>query len=210
MDDYLKCDFGIQFIHYCTTKSACELTWEALFPSIETPYIIKLLSAYDIWDHDRFDWDKWTLPFQYGMRLDCENIVEKFNTNLFKINFETGNYNSLFQAIYNSGINILNYQLSENKLIIKNSFVDKINGFNAICINNSSHSSLIFDNIYDDNIHDVMVLFYYKKDCWKFSIYSKKEVDCSLIAKSFNGGGHYHAAGFKVDRLNEVFTNNKF
>ena len=32
--------------------------------------MVKLLSAYDVWDHDRFEWSD-TMSFQYGMRGYC-------------------------------------------------------------------------------------------------------------------------------------------
>ena len=62
--------------------AACELTWEYLFDDIETPDVVKLLSAYDVWDHDRFEWSD-VLSFQYGMRgycgLDVDMVREVLN-----------------------------------------------------------------------------------------------------------------------------------
>lgn len=62
--------------------AACELTWEYLFDDIETPDVVKLLSAYDVWDHDRFEWSE-VLSFQYGMRgycgLDVDMVREVLN-----------------------------------------------------------------------------------------------------------------------------------
>ena len=48
--------------------ATCELTWEYLFDDIKTPNVVELLSAYDVWDHDRFEWSD-VLSFQYGMRV---------------------------------------------------------------------------------------------------------------------------------------------
>jgi len=192
--------------------AACELTWMNLFPDIPVPLAVQLLSAYDVWDKKRFDWDKLTLPFQYGMRLDCGTNVEKFNTNIFKINFETGNYDNLFQVIYNSGINIAKYQQDQNTLHAKlEYFEEKVLGYNAICINDNTHSSFVFDTVYDENKHDIMLLFYYSKDRWTFSVYSTKpDVDCSIFAKHFGGGGHKQASGFKIKNISKVFTNKEF
>lgn len=76
--------------------AACELTWKTLFPDIPVPFAVQLLSAYDVWDKSRFNWNDLTLPFQYGMRLDSGTKVDKFNTNVFKITIETGSYDNLF------------------------------------------------------------------------------------------------------------------
>lgn len=185
--------------------SACELTWKYLFPHKEVPYIVQLLSAYDVWDHERFDWDKLILPIQYGVRLDCENDVNKFNPNIFKY-FNDEPYYNFFQMIYNSGKNVLKYQISENTRYAKlHAFEDNIKGYRAICINGIG-SSMMFDTVFDSDKHDIMVLFSYMRDHWTFTIYSENDnVDCSLIAKHFGGGGHMHAAGFQVVMLSDVF-----
>ena len=33
------------------------------------PIAINIIGAYDVWDHDTFDWDGMVAPFQYGMDL---------------------------------------------------------------------------------------------------------------------------------------------
>ena len=67
--------------------AACELTWEYLFDDIETPDVVKLLSAYDVWDHDRFEWSD-VLSFQYGMRGYCGLDVEKNRGEMKMFSFE--------------------------------------------------------------------------------------------------------------------------
>lgn len=215
MDDYKRFietePFKIKTVHEIGV-AACELTWKTFFPDQPVPIAVQLLSAYDVWDKSRFDWDNFTLPFQYGMKLDCGIDVDKFNTNIFKINFETGYYEQLFQVIYNSGINILKYQKEQNNIHAKIQWFEEIVlGYNAICINDNTHSSIIFDTIYDETKHDLMILFYYIKNRWTFTFYSAKDnVDCSVIAKHFGGGGHKSAAGVKVNKLNDIFINREF
>ena len=44
--------------------------------------------------------------------------------------------------------------------------------------------------------------FWYKDGKWVFSLYNdNREVDCSLIAKQYGGGGHFSASGFVVDNI---------
>lgn len=109
-------------------------------------------------------------------------------------------------------MNILQYQKEQNELHAKIQwFEEEVLGYRAICINDNTHSSFVFDTVYDENKHDVMVLFYYSKNKWTFSFYSTKEnVDCSIIAKHFGGGGHQMASGAKVNNLSEIFTNKIF
>lgn len=48
-------------------KGACELCWEFMFAS-EPPLFVKYLSAYDVFNKERFDFENQVLPFQYGVR----------------------------------------------------------------------------------------------------------------------------------------------
>ena len=52
--------------------------------------------------------------------------------------------------------------------------------------------------------------FYLRSDGkWPFSFYNDNgQVDCSIIAKQFGGGGHFSAAGCVVefDELNKVLN----
>lgn len=63
-------------------RGACELCWEYFHEDIPVPMLVRLISAYDVWDKRRFDWEGLTLPFQYGMRnrynLDAERFVADF------------------------------------------------------------------------------------------------------------------------------------
>jgi nanoRNase/pAp phosphatase (c-di-AMP/oligoRNAs hydrolase) len=41
---------------------------------------------------------------------------------------------------------------------------------------------------------------------WNFSLYNDNgKVDCSVIAKSFGGGGNNGAAGFRIKDLSKIF-----
>lgn len=57
---------------------ACELTWKYFHPGHEAPLFVQLLSAYDVWNRNRFNWERETNAFQYGMRRLYPNGYEKF------------------------------------------------------------------------------------------------------------------------------------
>lgn len=54
---------------------------------------------------------------------------------------------------------------------------------------------------------DNFVMGYFCRDDgrWQFSLRSRGNFDCSVVAKTFGGGGHKHASGFDVASLAEVF-----
>lgn len=106
-----------------------------------------------------------------------------------------------------SGEIILSYQKKQNEIQSKNSFEAKILGLRAICLNTVNFNSMAFDNVYNEENHDLMITFQFNGKNWKFSLYSTKdEIDCSEIAKKFNGGGHKKASGFIFNGLlSEIF-----
>ena len=47
-----------------------------------------------------------------------------------------------------------------------------------------------------------MIVFVYNGDKWKVSLYTKKDdIDVSIIAQKYGGGGHKKASGFRCDKL---------
>ena len=53
-----------------TSKSACELTWEYLFPDQPVPLAVKLLSLYDSWTYEGHELEPMVLLFQMRMRME--------------------------------------------------------------------------------------------------------------------------------------------
>lgn len=175
--------------------AACELTWEYLFDDIETPDVVKLLSAYDVWDHDRFEWSD-VLSFQYGMRgyrgLDVDMVREVLN----KANGE------FVSDMIRNGEAIIEYIIEKNRGEMKMfSFEADIFGYKAICMNTTEFNSTTFESMYDPRKHDLMMPFCWNGRFFRCSFYTtKKEVDVSALARKANpgGGGHKAAAGFQL------------
>lgn len=186
-------------------RAACELTWEYLFPEKRMPEAVRLLGAYDTWrNNDPHSWYGEILPFQYGMRSQC-NSPESFPMHLLEESLVEQMDIDLLIGI---GKEIISYDDLRNELSVgRAAFPKKVKGYRAICLNTSEFSSKTFDSVYDEEKHDIMVPFQFNGEVWKFSIYSTKDsVDCSSIAKQFGGGGHRKAAGFRVKDLKEVFN----
>lgn len=189
------------------TISACEATWNYLFPDKQMPESVKLLGEYDTWrkkDEDR--WENKILPFQFGMRTLCQS-PETFPYYLLDDDIKD------IVEVTKYGNVILNYQRQMNEVQCKRSFEEVITfadkKYSAIYHNAGGFNSDLFKSVYDPKKHDIMVMFQYdgKTQNWIFSLYSTNpEMDCSILAKSMGGGGHKGAAGFQVKSIEEVFT----
>ena len=191
---------GVPFEAYVNTnRSACELTWMYFYHDTNIPLSISLLGIYDSWRNDDIEyWEEKVLPFQYGMRLQC-NSPENFDVNLF---YGT----SLVESIIDDGNLILGYQKTQNETQCrKASFEIEWNGLKCICLNGGGFNSLVFDSVYNPEKHDLMMPFQFNGNKWTVSLYStKEEIDCSVIAKSMGGGGHKGAAGFQIEDIMQI------
>lgn len=185
---------------YINGVAACEIGWKHLFPDEPVPYAVTLLGRYDTWRQKEGDWEEETLPFQMGMRLKC-NSVESFPI----LAFDNGGWMGFVDEVLEKGVAILEYQRMENEKYAKGAFEKEIDGLRVICLNTTMFSSQAFDSIWDEDKYDLMMPFRYMHGLWKASLYTTKEIDCSLIAKARGGGGHKKAAGFEVANFEDLF-----
>lgn len=186
----------------CEKIGACELAWKYLFPDQIMPETIKLLSEYDSWrNSDVKRWNEQIMPFQYGMRLVC-NSLESFPMDIFNMPDDV----FVVETIINGDV-VLKYQNQQNENSCKFcAFEIEFEGLRAICLNSGGANSQLFSSVYDESKHDIMIPFVYTGKHWTYSIYStKSNIDCSVLAKKYGGGGHAAAAGFKTN----IFIFNK-
>ena len=180
-------------------RSGCELTWEFLFHGKQMPLAIHLIGRYDVWDHT----DPRVLPFMYGMRLeDTRPSNDGLWDNLLSEDTD------VLEKILARGNIAFPYQVKEDERYAKSSsFEAEFEGYRAICLNVSPSNSLMFDSVWDEENHDVMLAFVFRGDKVKASVYTTRaDIDCSKIALKLGGGGHKEAAGFEVKDAAEFFN----
>ena len=177
----------------------------------------------DYHKHPQFvpvDEEQKVLEFQYGARQwmsnyeDCYKYLEQGITPSPK----TGTvYNALIDDIWNDGITIYQYLCTEAKQIYKKAFPinfdeellkEKLEPLNLeattkrkfLCVNRERFNPINFNIDYHKEGYDGFACFWYDKGKWQFSLYNDNgEVDCSIIAKQYGGGGHFSASGMVVD-----------
>jgi oligoribonuclease NrnB/cAMP/cGMP phosphodiesterase (DHH superfamily) len=186
--------------------AACEIAWRHFFPDKLMPRAVELLGQYDTWrQSDMAYWDKFIIPFQYGMRLHTTS-PETFPLDLLDT---TKPYQEIADVI-KAGEIVLTYQKQQNAKSMASAFEIEFMGHRAIVSNesDSAFNSLTFESVYDPDKHDLMMPFRYTGQFWKFSLYTTKDdIDCGAIAKLLGGGGHRKAAGFQMEQLPAVIAN---
>lgn len=183
-----------------TSKAACELVWEYLFPNNEMPLGVYLAGRYDIWDHT----NPKTLPFQYGTRI--QNVWPLNNEFWNKI---FNNDQEFADKIIEDGKTIMKYEeLNNNRIAKSMSYKINFENYRFLVCNRSHTNSKLFDsqiNLPENNDVDAVMVYSRRPNCWTVSMYtSKPNIDVSKIAKRMGGGGHKGAAGFQLYNDNDA------
>lgn len=174
---------------------ACELCWEYLFTD-EAPKVVRYLSAYDVFDKGRFDWDGTVLPFQYGMR----NRIA-LDANLF-----CSMFGALCKAgpggILKEGRAILSYVRSTGRISCgAYGFEVRFAGrHKALCLLTATFGSIPMEETARERGCDV-VLCVNRIDAGKYKVsayspFSERPVHLgNYFRDTYGGGGHAGAAG---------------
>lgn len=167
--------------------AAMVLTWEYFYPNQPVPEGIRLLGLNDLFDLK----DPRVRPFEYAIQsLGVNRPTDKIWQQLINNEIDINEMVKKGEGIL-SWIKIRNYRLVRT-LAFESSYM----GYRCICANMPQGYSEFFDSLDNLSDYDVMINFYMdKKNNWKMTFYSEKDIDVSKIAESFGGGGHFHAAG---------------
>jgi oligoribonuclease NrnB/cAMP/cGMP phosphodiesterase (DHH superfamily) len=181
--------------------AACGLTWKYFFPGKPAPWVVKLVEDYDIW---KFAYSDDTWAFFYSSQSEGKHITNP-QSKLWEVLLnEDGedNYSQFLSSILRDGNVIYKYVKSHNAEICKVkayiSFYGKSDIKCVVC--NYGRGSAIFDSVTDD--YDMMVIYWFDGKQYNYSFYSKEDgIDVSIIAKEHGGGGHFHAAGCRSEKM---------
>ena len=174
-------------------KGACELCWEFTHAKTEkAPLFVQLLSAYDIFDKERFDFENEVLPFQYGVRNRLQLDPEAF------VNAMAEDYEKFIAE----GRIILNYIRQQGYRAAKTygftvTLADKVP---ALCILTDQSGSIPYQEAAKEAGCKVIVCVnrlddkHYKVSCYA----AEKDAPIHLgnyLKDMYGGGGHANAAG---------------
>ncbi len=194
---------------------ACELSYEFFYPDQEVPKVISMLSAYDVFDKERFDWDGLVLPFQFGMRnhygLDKE---------LFYADYCGDGIGSFsFDNILNEGRLILDYvRKTGYRSCLTYSFEVIVNEkYRALCMLTGTFGSIPMEAYAVENGYDIIMnIGRVKFDSFKVSLFAANGIapfDLGAYLKErYEGGGHHDAAGCNItkNRFFKLMTKCRF
>lgn len=199
------------------TKAACELTWEFLFDK-EMPTIVRMLGRYDCFGHKGTEEEQQVLEFQYGARTFIYDVNTAFHYLISDItdreNKVDSHPSSAISLIHQAGVSIYKFLVSRAEQVFKRGFdvlipeqtdTWPVKFKRFIAFNEERFNPINFGWDYHQDGYDGAMCFHYQNGEWHFSLYNDDgSVDCSAIAKSYGGGGHKGAAGFRTTDLKSV------
>ena len=182
-----------------TGLGACSLVWKYYFPDIPMPKAVEWISEYDVWKRTPEN-----MAFNFGLQtltvLPNHRIWKKL----------LSNDEGLLQYVMRQGKAILNYLTPwYSRLVRSYSIEGMIEGRSTIFLNVGGVDSSVFDSV--SNQYDICLRGVIGKDQeWHLSMTTTREdLDLSLIAESFGGGGHAKSSGLKVSKLEDIFKMNQ-
>ena len=180
--------------------AACRLTYQWFYGSyahskqdyldriVKEPYGVQLLGEYDVWRKDNPHTD----PFQVGLQAekvpDWDSIFD--------------DKRGYIDQIISNGEVIQQYLKVTNAQIAKGRGFDfQFEGLKFRVLNNARSNSITFADALDES-HDGCMSYQWNGKSWNFSLYGvpgKPNVDLSVVAKKYGGGGHRSACGYALD-----------
>lgn len=180
-------------------KAGCELTWDYMSgPSPtkeEIPRVVHLLGRYDVWDH----YDPEIVDFQYGMLAKNLNPTDYiWHAMLTYMSKEW------IEEIISCGKMIRSWEDTKAKRYCESYGIEVfLHGCRAAAVNIGSVSSQFFEAFFSKEDYDIFISYVrLPSGRWTVSLRSNRsEIDVSVIAKTYGGGGHPGAAGFQCETL---------
>lgn len=193
IDDSVKYGYDSIYGRRREGVGACELCWEYLYNGEDAPKFVKYVSAYDVFDKERFDWEKEVLPFQYGLRtfvgLDREAFLKAYREGPFK-------------ELLRNGASVLRY-VRQNGARASKSY-----GFEAtlagtvrcLCLLTAEFGTIPVEETAREMGCDVVInANRLDSKRWKiscFAVNGDAPIDLGRYLKdTYGGGGHQNAAG---------------
>jgi len=173
---------------------------------VSEPYAVQLAGEFDIWDKRNPDAD----TFQMGLRSG--ELSAHHWDNLLSQGLEerpdgarVTHSEAMVEALLKDGRLLQSYQRRSDEAQMRNSFVVEFEGFKFLALNTPAKGSLGFaSKDVPETGHDALLKFNWSGQQWDVSMYHAKhrtDIDLSVIAVKYGGGGHKGACGFRAKTL---------
>ena len=172
----------------CTiNKSGCEIAWEFLFKDKTMPTLLQHIADRDLWKFN-FQETKAVTTALFAEPLTIANIDKHI-------------VNDAVDSLARDGVLLLKQHQGNVERIIKAATRRQwIGGYHVVSVNAPWFYASDIGDAFKDT-EPFSASYYDTEESRIYSLRSGKDgIDVSKIATAYGGGGHKHAAGFKVAR----------
>lgn len=177
--------------------SGCFLTWlyfnnvtDVKNIKINVPVGVELINDYDLWKNSFGQYTKYFNEY-------VSNKIESSDDDFWKEIFKNNDF-VLSEAFKIGGI-IHNVKMKRVKEIFTYGHDEKINGMKCRVMNSYCDISES-GNYAIDQGYDVGIIWRWINERIVVSLRSKPDIDISILAKKFKGGGHKNASAFTIEK----------
>ncbi len=179
-------------------KSGARLAWEWFHPGVEAPLLVRLVEDRDLW--------RFKLP-----------DTRELNAAFFSYDYSFEQWNELNRrlkgaaghaALADAGRAILRKQDKDIRELVGKTLTRRsIGGVRVPCANLPYTLASEAANLMAEG-EPFAATYYIDKDGWaQFSLRSREGgADVSEVARAYGGGGHAHAAGFRIQLWNHMLN----
>lgn len=196
-----SCKEGVFDLH----RSGAGIAWDYFCGNKKRPKMIDIIEDRDLWnwkvsgsrevlmvlDSTQKTFETWD---EFAKEIECEEDKESWG----------------YENAKKVGSVIVEYQMSLVRRACSGSYIGSVNGHPATIVNSSVLQSFIGNTILNSSDADLVAIYYEKNGVFSFSLRSNDNVDCSEISAYYGGGGHFNAAGFVANSLEEVLGEDRF
>jgi len=172
---------------------------------VDEPLSVRLAGEYDIWDHSKSNYAD--VAFQFG--LDCQSEINwklLFNADVHP---DGPGEREAWRIVGDGHIAQHCYAKRDADVMRERSFLAEFEGLKFLCLNTPRCNSNTFAaRDVPETGHDALLAFYFNGKENTFSLYHaahRKDLDLSLIAVKYGGGGHRGACGFRSNFIPASF-----
>ncbi len=178
---------GLDYCVFDMAFSGAVLTWQTLFPNRPVPLLLDYIQDRDLWH--------WQLDDSKAVSAALLTLDKTFELWLPYLQDE------LVKELIIKGNAIVDYQNQQLARTPKGDNVPmaEIGGYTVPCVN-STHLISEMGEILAQG-HPFAALYFDRSDKRIYSLRSAKDgIDVAKVAQQYGGGGHFHAAGFAVEK----------
>lgn len=160
---------------------------------VPEPLAVRLAGEYDVWDKRDPNADL----FQYGLRSYEPNFGRLLSDDIAISQSEA-------LQVCQTGYGSRRYAQTVDAGNMKASFLREWEGLKFLCLNGRGNSLTFASRDVPETGHDALLMFYFQGKQFIVSLYHavhRTDIDLSVIAKKYGGGGHKGACGFQCDKL---------